>query len=64
MYRTINSTKPLGGKLSQQEKEFLVENDEMNFVEIVFYERNVLFVVEVFHFKFEFRVVSFELLHY
>jgi len=30
-YRTINSKKPLGGKLSAEEKSFIKDNDEMNF---------------------------------
>ena len=29
-YRTINTTKPLGGKLADEEKEFLMDNDEIN----------------------------------
>jgi hypothetical protein len=29
-YRTINTTKPLGGKLVDEEKEFLMDNDEVN----------------------------------
>eukprot|EP00344_Euplotes_crassus_P011725 CAMPEP_0197019162 /NCGR_PEP_ID=MMETSP1380-20130617/80532_1 /TAXON_ID=5936 /ORGANISM="Euplotes crassus, Strain CT5" /LENGTH=283 /DNA_ID=CAMNT_0042446525 /DNA_START=720 /DNA_END=1571 /DNA_ORIENTATION=- len=33
-YRTINSTKPLGGKLTDQERRFLKVNDEMNFEKI------------------------------
>lgn len=33
-YRTINSTKPLGGRLTDQERTFLKENDEMNFEKI------------------------------
>jgi aarF domain-containing kinase len=33
-YRTINSTKPLGGKLTDEERKFIVDNDEMNFEKI------------------------------
>lgn len=29
-YRTINTTKPLGGRLAPEEKEFLMDNDEIN----------------------------------
>lgn len=29
-YRTINTTKPLGGKLAPEEKTFMVDNDEIN----------------------------------
>jgi len=29
-YRTINTTKPLGGKPVKEEKEFLVGNNEVN----------------------------------
>lgn len=29
-YRTINTTKPLGGTLVAEEKEFLLGNDEVN----------------------------------
>jgi len=29
-YRTINTTKPLGGKPAPEEKEFVVANDEGN----------------------------------
>lgn len=33
-YRTINSTKPLGGKFTKEEGEFVRNNDEMNFEKI------------------------------
>jgi len=33
-FRTINSTKPLGGKFTEEEKNFIVDNDEMNFEKI------------------------------
>ena len=33
-YRTINAKKPLGGLLAEEEKKFLVENDEVNFEKI------------------------------
>jgi len=29
-YRTINTTKPLGGKPAPEEKDFLLGNDEIN----------------------------------
>ena len=35
-YRTINAKKPLGGTVSKEEKEFLVNNDEVNFEKISF----------------------------
>ena len=33
-YRTINTTKPLGGKLVSEERAFLKDNDEVNFDKI------------------------------
>lgn len=30
-YRTINTKKPLGGVLADDEKKFIIENDEVNF---------------------------------
>ena len=33
-YRTINTTKPLGGKYVPEERDFLKSNDEVNFDKI------------------------------